>query len=54
LGNSDNVKPHQFGGALDERGIALFKPRAMRPAVNIDAEHHGNRHFFAHLETLRS
>jgi hypothetical protein len=47
-GDADHVKPHHLGGALNERRVALFKPRAVRSAVNIDAEHHDNRHFISH------
>ncbi len=49
----DHLKAHQFGGALHERRIALFEPRGMRLAVNIDAKHHENRYFFAHSNTCR-
>ena len=52
-GNADHVKPHHLGGAQYEWRIALFEARGMRSAVNIDAEHHNNRHFFAHMETSR-
>ena len=53
-GNADYVKPHQLGGALNERCVAFFEARGMRSAVNIDAEHHDNRHFISHAGDLPS
>jgi hypothetical protein len=52
--NTDRVKPHQFGGAYNERCIALWEPRGVRLVAHIDAEHHEYRYFFAHLENLPS
>jgi hypothetical protein len=47
------VKPHQLGGAYNERCIALWEPRGVRLVTHIDAEHYEYRYFFAHLETSR-
>jgi hypothetical protein len=53
-GNADHVKPHHLGGAQYEWRIALFEARGVRSAVNIDAEHHDNRHFIGHAGDLPS
>src|SRR5437764_15232055 len=47
------MKPHQLGGARHQRCIAVGEARRMRLAIETDAKRHGNRYFFAHLETSR-
>src|SRR4051794_21009665 len=49
--HADDMKAHQLGGAQHEGCIALVEARRMRLVVDIDAEHHDNRQFFAHLRT---